>query len=172
MIACKRHLHSSIESLQESQRTSPLQVQNTNNLSMPTRFTYTLTALLLLSHACYVMAAEEGHDDHDDDHAEELPHSTDTSAVWGYSFLFTIIAQLPSALAIVVCMWKRVSVADTIITNLMALACGVKPSRCAFVLSRHNICHDANSDPNPNPNLAAHSDFKLLKPFINDHKLT
>lgn len=85
-----------------------------------------LAALICLSHAYHVMAAEDGHDDHDD-HAGEIVQATDTRAVWGYSFLFTIIAQLPSALAIIVCLWTKVSIANAVITNLMALASGVKP---------------------------------------------
>jgi hypothetical protein len=49
----------------------------------------------------------------------------DADQVWGYSFLFNFLGCLPSAFAIIICIWAKLTIADKLITNLMAFASGV-----------------------------------------------
>jgi hypothetical protein len=79
-----------------------------------------LVSLLLLAHTC--RASEE--DEHEDEHHEESK-TFEANPVWGYSFLFNFIACLPSAFAIIVCLWAKLKVADKVITSLMVFASGV-----------------------------------------------
>ncbi len=76
--------------------------------------------LFFLSHPTFCDASEE---EHEEDHEAE-PH-LETSAVWGYSFLFTFLGCLPSAFAIIICVWAKLEIADKVITALMAFASGV-----------------------------------------------
>jgi len=77
-----------------------------------------VASLLLMQLSCCNASEDEG--------VELEEHKPlETSAVWGYSFLFNFLGCLPSACAIVVCLWAKVTIADKIITNLMAFASGV-----------------------------------------------
>jgi hypothetical protein len=76
--------------------------------------------LLLLSLLSISKASEE--DEHHGEKHEEEHNRLETSAIWGYSFLFNFISCLMSAFAIVVCLWAKVTIADKIITGLMAFA--------------------------------------------------
>jgi hypothetical protein len=57
--------------------------------------------------------------------SEEENKSLEQSSIWGYSFLFNFLACLPSAFAIIVCLWAKLRAANKVITNLMAFASGV-----------------------------------------------
>ena len=58
--------------------------------------------------------SEEGHKTH-----------LETSAIWGYSFLFNFLGCLPSAFCVIVCLWAKLRIAEKVVTNLMAFASGV-----------------------------------------------
>jgi hypothetical protein len=81
-----------------------------------------LVSLLLLAHTC--RASEEDEHEHEEEHHEESK-PFEANPVWGYSFLFNFIACLPSAFAIIVCLWAKLKVADKVITSLMVFASGV-----------------------------------------------
>jgi hypothetical protein len=90
--------------------------------------------LFFLSHPTICDASEEEHEEeHHEDEAE--PH-LERSAVWGYSFLFTFLGCLPSAFAIIICVWAKLEIADKVITALMAFASGVS-SACQCQQSAH-----------------------------------
>jgi hypothetical protein len=74
------------------------------------------TAVLFLMQPNHSSASEEEHE-----HEEHLG----TSAIWGYSFLFNFLGCLPSAFAIVICLWAKLKIADKVITNLTSFASGV-----------------------------------------------
>jgi hypothetical protein len=77
--------------------------------------------LLFLLHPYFCHADAE---EHQEEHVIDEPH-LETSAVWGYSILFNFLCCLPSACAIIVCVWAKLTIADQIITGLMAFASGV-----------------------------------------------
>jgi hypothetical protein len=81
-----------------------------------------LVSLLLLAHTCRA-SEEEGHG-HDSEHDEDSKPA-EANPVWGYSFLFNFLACLPSAFAVIVCLWAKLKVADKVITGLMVFASGV-----------------------------------------------
>ena len=80
-----------------------------------------LVSLFLLAPTC---RAEGDEHEHEDEHHEESK-TFEANPVWGYSFLFNFLGCLPSACAIVVCLWAKFTIADKVITNLMAFASGV-----------------------------------------------
>ena len=77
-----------------------------------------LAALIFVSLPTFTDASEE-------DHAAEEHKPLEKGSVWGYSFLFNFLACLPSAFAIIICLWAKLRIADKIITNIMAFASGV-----------------------------------------------
>ena len=95
---------------------------------MPVKVTLaTAVAFLLLMQLSWCNADEE-------EGVELEEHKPlETSAVWGYSFLFNFLGCLPSACAIVVCLWAKFTIADKIITNLMAFASGVSVTSCCSI---------------------------------------
>lgn len=82
-----------------------------------------LVSFLLLAPTC--RAEGDDHEaEHEDEHHEESK-TFEANPVWGYSFLFNFLACLPSAFAIIVCLWAKLKVADKVITSLMVFASGV-----------------------------------------------
>ena len=71
----------------------------------------------------------------------------ETSAVWGYSFLFNFLGCLPSACAIVVCLWTKVTIADKVITNLVAFASGVSVISCCNSIPHSIVTKHAQHKP-------------------------
>jgi hypothetical protein len=89
------------------------------------------TAVLFLMQPYHSSASEEEHE-----HEEHLG----TSAIWGYSFLFNFLGCLPSAFAIVICLWAKLKIADKVITNLTSFASGV--SFASTSLSVYSVALD------------------------------
>lgn len=103
-------------------------------VNMPLKATHlaTLASLIFLLHPHFCHADEE-------EHVGDEPHLA-TSHVWGYSILFNFLACLPSACAIIVCVWAKLTIADKAITALMAFASGVSvrsiPSSASSALKK------------------------------------
>ena len=98
-------------------------------------------SLLLMQLSCCNASGDEEGVEHD----EHKP--LETSAVWGYSFLFNFLGCLPSACAIVVCLWTKVTIADKVITNLMAFASGVSVISCCNSIPHSIVTKHAQHKP-------------------------
>jgi uncharacterized membrane protein YbhN (UPF0104 family) len=106
---------------------------------------FVVFAILLLLSLLSISKASEEDEHHEEKHEEEHENRLETRAIWGYSFLFNFISCLMSAFAIVVCLWAKVTIADKIITGLMAFASGVSANRYC----RGHQEHQSNSTAGP-----------------------
>ena len=98
-------------------------------------------SLLLMQLSCCNASEDKEGVEHD----EHKP--LETSAVWGYSFLFNFLGCLPSACAIVVCLWAKFTIADKVITNLMAFASGVSVISCCNSIPHSIVTKHAQHKP-------------------------
>ena len=111
--------------------------------TMPIKVTLAaaVASLLLMQLSCCNASGDEEGVEHD----EHKP--LETSAVWGYSFLFNFLGCLPSACAIVVCLWTKVTIADKVITNLVAFASGVSVISCCNSIPHSIVTKHAQHKP-------------------------
>jgi hypothetical protein len=104
-----------------------------------------LVSFLLLAPTC--RAEGDDHEaEHEDEHHEESK-TFEANPVWGYSFLFNFLGCLPSACAIVVCLRAKLTIADEVITNLMAFSSGVSVTSCCNSIPHSIVTKHAQHKP-------------------------